>query len=420
MEPALPAFLLPGNTLTIRLARPVEIEADGQTHRLRTHHQNLDQILAAANITLAPRDELFANNRQIAPPAADAAESLHRLLAQADQPAARPATLRLVVRRAVPVVLQDGANHVEFTSARDTVAQALHEQGISLFPEDVVTPAPETPLAAGMQIVIKRATPVTIQADSRTIRTRTQMQTVGQLLAEQGIPLMGQDFTRPAFDQPLAAGDSVEVVRVRETSEFAEEYITFETQWVPDPDMALDQREIQQKGATGVFKKRTRVHYENGHEVWRKLEDEWMDQEPNNQVIAYGTKITVRTADTPDGPIEYWRKISMRATAYSAATSGKDPDHPRYGITRSGLPAGKGIVAVDPKVIPLMTKLYVEDYGPALAGDTGGRILGKHIDLGFPEDEPLPTIFEWRDVYLLTPVPPADQIRYVLPNWPQK
>ena len=108
----------------------------------------------------------------------------------------------------------------------------------------------------------------------------------------------------------------------------------------------------------------------------------------------------------------------MLATGYSAATSGKDPDHPRYGLTRTGMQAGYGIVAVDPKVIPLLTKLYVPGYGQAIAGDTGGGVLGKHIDLGYDENPPL--MYEWRDVYLLTPVPPAGQIRYVLPQWPQQ
>ncbi|MGH7683574.1 MAG: 3D domain-containing protein, partial [Vulcanimicrobiaceae bacterium] len=53
------------------------------------------------------------------------------------------------------------------------------------------------------------------------------------------------------------------------------------------------------------------------------------------------------------------------------------------GTTAIGLPAGFGIVAVDPRVIPLGTRLFIEGYGPALAGDTGGAIKGYRIDLGF-------------------------------------
>ena len=184
--------------------------------------------------------------------------------------------------------------------------------------------------------------------------------------------------------------------------------------------MALDRQEIRQPGRTGVVKTRTRIRTENGQEVWQEVEDEWLDQESNDRQIAYGTQITVRTVETGTGPLEYWRKISMLATPYSAATSGKEFDHPRYGVTRSGLPAGYGIVAVDPKVIPLMTELYIPGYGRAVAGDTGGLINGKRVDLGFNDDQLLPEIYEWRDVYVLTPVPPPEKIRYVLPEWPQR
>ena len=53
------------------------------------------------------------------------------------------------------------------------------------------------------------------------------------------------------------------------------------------------------------------------------------------------------------------------------------------GNTAIGLQAGYGVVAVDPDVIGLGARLYIEDYGYAVAGDTGGAIKGNRIDLGF-------------------------------------
>ncbi|MBV9409756.1 MAG: 3D domain-containing protein, partial [Candidatus Eremiobacteraeota bacterium] len=53
------------------------------------------------------------------------------------------------------------------------------------------------------------------------------------------------------------------------------------------------------------------------------------------------------------------------------------------GTTAIGRPAGHGIVAVDPSVIPLGTRMYIPGYGHAVAGDTGGAIRGNRIDLGF-------------------------------------
>lgn len=72
--------------------------------------------------------------------------------------------------------------------------------------------------------------------------------------------------------------------------------------------------------------------------------------------------------------------LRMLATGYCPCSSCCGSNK---GITATGLPAGKGVVAVDPKVIPLGTKLYISEYGEAIAGDTGGNIIGNRIDLGF-------------------------------------
>ena len=69
--------------------------------------------------------------------------------------------------------------------------------------------------------------------------------------------------------------------------------------------------------------------------------------------------------------------LHMIATAYTAGC------YACSGVTASGVRAGFGIIAVDPHVIPLGTKLFIPGYGHAVAGDTGGAILGNRVDLGF-------------------------------------
>ncbi len=54
------------------------------------------------------------------------------------------------------------------------------------------------------------------------------------------------------------------------------------------------------------------------------------------------------------------------------------------GRTATGLPVGWGIVAVDPSVIPLGTKLSIPGYGEGVAADVGGAVRGATIDLWFP------------------------------------
>ncbi len=123
------------------------------------------------------------------------------------------------------------------------------------------------------------------------------------------------------------------------------------------------------EGESGIQQKRTVIRYENGQEVARNTDPNFVVlKSPVNKEYRYGTNIVIRTLDTPDGPIEYWRKIRTYATSYSAATSGTPKTAKWYGVTATGLPMRKGIVAVDPSVISLGTKLYVPGYGIGSGG----------------------------------------------------
>jgi 3D (Asp-Asp-Asp) domain-containing protein len=112
--------------------------------------------------------------------------------------------------------------------------------------------------------------------------------------------------------------------------------------------------------------------------------------------------------------MEYWRVVRMLATSYSAGTAGTPRSSPHYGRTALGLQMRRGIVAVDASLIPLGSKVYVPGYGTGLAGDTGGAIRGRRIDLGY-DDEDLQMWYSWVEVYLLTPAPSPDRINYILP-----
>lgn len=73
------------------------------------------------------------------------------------------------------------------------------------------------------------------------------------------------------------------------------------------------------------------------------------------------------------------RTITMRSTAYTS-----DPaENGGYSTTAMGTAIRYGVAAVDPRVIPLGTRLYIEGYGYARAEDTGGAIKGNRIDLVF-------------------------------------
>jgi uncharacterized protein YabE (DUF348 family)/3D (Asp-Asp-Asp) domain-containing protein len=445
VSPPLDASIAPDQAIYMRLATPITLVADGRIYQFRTQRQRVIDILTTAGVVAGPYDVALVNGQPLGLgaelQASDVAEasaspslrnsSAYLARAQAFRSpapvAARggdfqdPLPVHIVLKRAIPLLLDDGRVSSTIYTTRATVGEALLEQGVVLFLGDHITPSLGSRVSAGMRIFVERSRPVEILLDGRLLKTRTQHKTVADVLAQESVALMGRDYTRPAGDAAVTPGMTIEVVRVQEAMEIEQEPIPFETVWQPDTKMELDQQRLVQEGKSGLSKRRFQVTYENGVEVGRVLEDAWIDQGPSTRIVGYGTRIVVRTLDTPDGPIEYWRKFRALVTSYTAATCGKDPDHPEYGITALGLKAGRGIVAVDPRVINLRSYIYVFGYGRGFVGDIGGRIVGRRVDLGYDEGEAgTADWYKWVDVYLLTPVPPEDKIRWVLPNWPQE
>lgn len=83
------------------------------------------------------------------------------------------------------------------------------------------------------------------------------------------------------------------------------------------------------------------------------------------------------------------RALDMTITAYDLSYDSceKHPEHPEYGITASGEYVREGFVAVDPDVIPLHTRLYIDGYGIVVAKDVGGAIVGNRLDIFMPSKE---------------------------------
>lgn len=407
--PSLTSTLADGQSIiVVQHARPVVIVADGQTHRFRTQAVSLKTMLTEAGVKLRDHDLAIANNQPI------------EFAGDADYVFSREpgdlSTLRIVVRRALPVTIDLGDGQPrQIETPASTVGEALSQAGIELYLADRVQPDLIAPIVPNLRIEVQQSRPVRVVVDGRTLRTRTLRSSIGEVLTDLGVTLIGEDYTQPPLDAAVEANAEIKVVRVKQEIFIEQEVIPFDTVRIPDPTMELDTY-AEREGANGVRQKRTVIRYENGQEVRRDTDPDFIVlQEPVNKEYRYGTNIVIRTLQTPDGPIEYWRKIRAYATSYSAATSGTPKTAKWYGITATGLPMRKGIVAVDPTVIRLGTKLYVEGYGVGLAADTGGGVRGRWVDLGYDDDN-LQGWWWWVDVYLLTPVP-AD-IPYTLPNWP--
>jgi uncharacterized protein YabE (DUF348 family) len=392
------------STITVQHARSVTVVADGQSSHFRTHVAAPPEILQEAGVAVGPHDLVMVNlDTGAAPLISNGPVDL--------------TPLTLVVRRAIPITIDLGKGHVRrIETPAKTVGQALTEANIQLYLADRIQPDLYAPLTSGMRILIEPSSPVQIEVDGQIVRTRTLRSTVADVLADMDVRLFGQDYTQPALDAAIEPNAVIQVVRVREELAIVQEPILFETQQEFDPNLELD-TSTTQEGKNGVRQKRIRVRYENDQEIARNVEDDFVLQPPINRVVRYGTKVVVRTLDTPNGPIEYWRHLRMYATSYSAATSGTPKSAPWYGRTATGATMRKGIVAVDPTVVRLGWKLYVPNYGIGLAADTGGGVKGRWLDLGY-DDNNLEVWHWWVDAYLLTPAPPANSIPYSIPNWP--
>jgi uncharacterized protein YabE (DUF348 family) len=428
VEPAPDTPLYPGVQVRVQHAHPVTLVADGQTRTLHTQHYGVDQILDQAQLDVKEGDELWVNGQRVSTSSwpAPAAPVVSEASLDRAVPSSRTAQRSLVsipashieIRRANVVHLDDdGVGQTLRTTAR-TLGQALSEAQILIYLGDRVVPDLNTPIQTGMRVHIARAVPVSVQVDGRTLHTRTQQETVAGVLAEMSVQLVGQDFCVPPIQERIKLGLQIQITRVSQELAVEQTEIPFETEWFADASLPIDQRRVEASGASGIRRRRYRIVYHDQREVERYLEDDWIAREPQSRKIAYGTKITVRTLDTPEGEIEYWRRMPVFLTSYTADTCGKTPDHPWYGMTRLGWKMRHGIIAVDPTVIPLLSRLYVPGYGSGIAADTGSLIIGRHIDLGHQVDN-FTMYFEWGYVYLLTPVPPPSQIRWILPDFPR-
>ncbi len=400
VSPAMDTSLEDGMEVTVARARVVTIDVDGRVLTRRTQATSLIDLLEEIGVVLAPGDQVVAGGEQIWPvPDGD--------------PGSAPLPASLAVRRSVPLDVDDNGTKLALQTSETNVGRALYQAGITVFLGDDVRPPLHTLITPGLEVVIRRSLPVSVQVDGQTIHTRTHGGTVADLLGELGIALIGQDYVVPGLSEQLKPETTVHVVRVLEEILTEQEPIAYEVAWQPDPNLEIDYQRVAQEGAPGVLQRRIRLRYEDGNEVSRVLEDEWVAQEPTTHIIAYGTQIVVRQMDTADGPIEYWRTLRVLATSYTSATSGKELSHPTYGITAVGWEMRKGIVAVDPRVVNLFQQLYVPGYGFGVAADTGGAIKGRRIDLGYDEDN-LVLWYSWVDLYLLTPPPDPSKIRYII------
>jgi uncharacterized protein YabE (DUF348 family) len=316
------------------------------------------------------------------------------------------------ILRATEITLREESGEKRFFTDANTLAQALEAEDITLYPADELSFPLETELdGSPLNVELIRSIPVRVQLSDQTITIRTTAETVGAALAGVGLALQGLDYSSPPENEPLPEDSPIQVVRVKEEILLKQEQIPFTSEYQPANDLELDQFQILNGGEYGLSAQRVRIVSENGVEVSRELDKEWVIKEPIPRIVGYGTQINIKTANTPDGQIRYWRKITAYATSYNETCEGCKT------YTASGADLRQGVIAVRLSWYRYMKgmKVYIPGYGFASIEDVGGGVPWSNnwVDLGYKEKNYVP----WSqnvEVYFLAPPPPPENIMYVL------
>lgn len=275
----------------------------------------------------------------------------------------------------VEIVVQSptGARDVKLWTFRSTVRKILLQAGISINRHDKIAPGLNQPLRQ-KTVTVRQAIPVWVKTAHRHLRVWTTQYRVQGILSALSIKLGPMDRVKPQIGQKVLPNGTIHVLRRWLITKDIRKPLFFSIQYQPDPNLYKGHNQISQTGQNGVGETVVQYLMQNGKTIRQKVLKRKIVAYPRDEIIQFGTSQLVARGGQV---LQFSRVLTMVSTGYwpSATWSG--------GYTAMGLQAHYGIAAVDPRVIPLGTRLYIPGYGFALAADTGSAIVGDRIDLCF-------------------------------------
>lgn len=283
------------------------------------------------------------------------------------------------MRKTVKIVI-DG-NEKTLVTYKRTVKDVLDSQGIEVMPKDKIQPSLNDRVSEDDMISVKRAVSVEVAVGDKKINIDTAEDTIEDMLEVEKDELKNQgiefneemDEISPSLNTAIEPNLKINLVKVEIKKETEIQEIDYDVVVEEDSNIDSGLEEIKQDGITGEKEVVYEVVYKNGEEVSKSVKSTKVIKEPTNKIVAQGTRKTV--ASRNGQLLNYKSVIYCQSTAYTGG-----------GITATGSvpvrdPNGISTIAVDPRVIPLGSLVYVEGYGQAIASDTGGAINGNIVDV---------------------------------------
>ncbi|MGJ8729544.1 ubiquitin-like domain-containing protein [Listeria aquatica] len=306
--------------------------------------------------------------------------------------------MKIDYTKANQLTIVDNGNKEKVWSTKKTVGDVLKDENITTRPQDAVSVALDTKVKNGMNVNINRAIALSLQNGEKKENVWSTKSSVQDLLDEKNIKLGKDDRVSPEKDADLKENMLVRVTYVDKKTEEKNEKVAFDTVYKEDSSLEKGKTKLLSDGKHGTKKVKYEIIFENGKEKSRKRVGEDLLTDSKNKVVARGTKQVQVATVSHENSSEKTVATAPEQSSSASSSSSSAPSGGRTftmqstaytggGVTATGINLsanpGMKVVAVDPSVIPLGSRVHVSGYGEAIAGDTGGAIKGNIVDVYF-------------------------------------